>query len=148
MNTLYVRPRWAACVALFAFVFALAPVANAQQAVFADKDQVWWDSLENQLTTSLDSSIEQIQEQALQHIIFFATNYRDNVDLTNAAVKVLDLYETGTDDTHRTLALMALHAIGNEYTMNRLSETVQWESSKRIQQLTLAVLADYYSQTT
>ena len=135
-------------VRLFAAAFALtlvfAPAAQAQQQ-FDDKPQVWWDKLEAQLTHSLDSDLAVVREQTLQHIIFFGTHYPEHFDFTNAAVKVLALYERPDDDTHRILALMAMHAIANEHTMDRLREVVDWERSERVRQLARAVLADYYT---
>ena len=143
------RGRLVACLFATTFVLALVATPAVQaQAHFDAKPQLWWDALEAQLTASLDSDIAQVQEQTLQHVIFFGTNYRHKLDLTDAAVKVLALYEEDIDDTHRILALMALHAIANEYTMDRLREVVDWETSERVRQLTRVVLADYYSRTT
>lgn len=144
----YVGARAVVCLAVLAAVTTLAtPDARARQA-FEHKDALWWSNLGQQVSASLYLPVPQIQDQSLQHIIFFATNYPLRVDFSGAVGKMLEIYETDPDEDRRTLALAALHAVGNDYAMKRLHELVRWESSERVHRLTLAVLADYYRKHT
>ncbi len=135
---------------LFLFVaFVLIPTPSAHaQNTFDNRSETWWDNLEKQVAQSLDSPIEQIRDESLQNVIFFSTNYGDRVDFTYAVDKIYDIYEHAPLEARRTLALVALHAIGNEYAMQRLSRAVETESSARIQKHAQAVLADFYGKRT
>ena len=132
-----------------AFVFAIALLlTNQSVAQVSNLDQrspVWWDALEQQLATSLDQSVDQIQDETLQHVIYFASNHSDKVDLTELTPKLLDLYENDQNQARRTMAIVALHAIGNEYSMRRLAELAENEPAGSIRNITMAVLADYFS---
>ncbi|GIV59992.1 MAG: hypothetical protein KatS3mg043_1081 [Rhodothermaceae bacterium] len=133
--------------ALAVFASILTTSAFAQRT-FDNRDAQWWSNLEAQLTTSLDSPVEQVRDTALRHVIFFATYYGDRVDFTVAAGKILDVYEHERHEGRRMMALSALHAIGSRPAMERLHELVRQEPRGRLHQLTLAVLADYFARQT
>ncbi len=141
-----VGARAVVCLAVLAALSAFSD-ARAQQA-FEGRDALWWSNLGQQVSASLNLPVAQIQDQSLQHIIFFATNYPLRVDFSDAVSNILDIYENDANEGRRTLALAALHALGNDYAMKRLSEVVQWESSTRIHHLTMVVLAEYYRKHT
>ncbi len=126
-----------------ALAFSLPLQANAQDAAFSHKDDAWWNKLELQLTKSLERSVDQVQDETLQHIVFFATNYEDKVQLGHLAPKLLDMYKTEKNDARRTMAVMALHAIGNKHSMNRLARLAQNEPPGSLRNITMAVIADY-----
>ena len=132
-----------------AFVFAIALLFTgqsfAQVASFDQRSSAWWDVLEQQLASSLDQSIDQIQDETLQHVIFFATNHSDQIDLTELTPKLLDMYANDTNQARRTMAIVALHAIGNDFSMRRLAELAENEPAGSIRNITMAVLADYFS---
>ena len=131
-----------------AFVLTLALAlpfqANAQNASFEQRNSAWWNALELQLAASLDQSIDQIQDETLQHIVFFASNYSDRLDLSEVTPRLLDLYENDANEARRTMAIVALHAIGNDYSMKRLAELAETEPAGSIRNITMAVLADYF----
>ena len=132
---------------LFVFAVALAGTAPAfaqdADTPYATMDAAQWEQLSQQLTQSLDSPIAQIKLETLQHINFFATHYSDEVDLTGAVTKLIEIYEDDTEEGFRILALTSLHALGDRSVMLYLSDVVQTEQSPRVRQLTLAALADY-----
>ena len=132
-----------------AFVFAIALLFTnqsvAQVANFDQRSSAWWDALEQQLAHSLDQSIDQIQDETLQHVIYFASNHSDRVDLTEITPRLLDLYENDENQARRTMAIVALHAIGNDFSMRRLAELAEHEPAGSIRNITMAVLADYFS---
>ena len=132
-----------------AFVFTLALLLTnqsfAQLASFDERGPAWWDALEQQLAESLDQSIDQIQDETLQHVIFFASNHAEKVDFTELTPKLLDMYANDTNQARRTMSIVALHAIGNEMSMRRLAELAENEPAGSIRNITMAVLADYFS---
>ena len=132
---------------LFIVAVAFAGTAPAfAQNDFATKDANEWKQLSRQLVESLDSPIDQVKQGTLQHVNFFATYHKDDVDLSAAVPKLIDIYETDDNEGFRILALTSLHAIGDRSIMHYLSETVQRESSPRVRTLTLAALADYIAR--
>lgn len=132
-----------------AFVFAIALLVSnqsiAQVSTLDQRSPAWWDALEQQLGQSLDQSIDQIQDETLQHVIFFASNYSENVDLKGVTPKLLDMYANDANEARRTMAIVALHAIGDEFSMRRLAELAENEPAGSLRNITLAVLADYFS---
>ena len=135
-----------------AFLFAAfvllgsTTTAFAQTNAFDTKDATEWKKLGQQLVTSLDSPIAQVQQGTLQHINFFATYHKDDVDLTEAVPKLIEIYETDDNEGLRILALTSLNAIGDRSIMHYLSESVERESSPRVRALTMAALADYIAK--
>lgn len=146
--TLHTRTRFAAYLFVAAIALGSAAPALAQQteSSFATKTPAQWEQLSRQLVASLDSPVLQVRQGALQHINFFATNLRDQIDLDEAVPKLIDIYETDTNEGLRILALTGLHAIGDASVMRYLSETVRTETSPRVRALTLAALADYVAK--
>lgn len=131
---------------LFLMLGILAPLsAQAQKAPYEQYSATWWDNLEQQLTLSLNTSIPEIQDKTLQHIIYFASNYKSRLDLFDTTPRLLDIYEHDLNPARRTMALIALDAIGSEATMVRLAELVENEPVGKIRSITLAVLAEYYN---
>lgn len=118
--------------------------AQAQKTSFEQQSPAWWENLEQQLAHSLNSSISEIQDETLQHIIYFASNYKAQANFDDATPKLLDIYENDPNPARRTMALIALDAIGNEATMIRLAELVENEPAGKIRSITLAVLVGYY----
>ena len=135
-----------------AYLFAVAVLLGSSVPAFAHTtdlatpDADSWEQLSRQLVASLDSPIDQVKQGTLQHINFFATYHKDDVDLTQAVPKLIDIYETDDNEGLRILALTSLNAIGHRSIMVYLSDTVQRESSPRVRELTLAVLADYVAR--
>ncbi len=133
-------------ISLFLMLGLLVPLsAQAQKTPYEHHSATWWDNLEQQLTVSLNTSIPEIQDETLQHIIYFASNYKSKLDLYDATPKLMDIYEHDLNPARRTMALIALDAIGSEATMARLAELVENEPAGKIRNITLAVLAQYYN---
>ena len=138
--------RVAAYLFAVAVLFGSTAPALAQDTDLATKDASEWKQLSHQLVESLASPILQVKQGTLQHINFFATYHKDDVDLTVAVPKLIDIYETDDNEGLRILALTSLHAIGDRSTMMYLSDIVQREASPRVRALTLAALADYVAK--
>ncbi len=137
--------RWGLGLGVLLLLTALAaPQSATAQDRFTDKPASWWQELETQVTASLNSPVEQIQVESMQHIVFFATHYHDQVHFEEAVSTLLTIYETSPNARMRTLALMSLQATADQSAMERLAEVVQNEPSEQVARLTHAVLGAYY----
>ena len=132
---------------LFALVASIAltlPLQSyAQESTFGTKSPLWWNNLEQQLAVSLNQSVDQVRDETLQHIVFFANNYSDKIKLNHLTPQLLAMYKNERNEARRTMAVVALHAIGNRTSMNRLSRLVQNEPPGSLRNITMAVLSDY-----
>lgn len=129
---------------LAALLLLLIALPARAQDVYADNDQQWWTNLEQQLSNSLDSKIPSIQASALQNIIYFASHHKDKADCLETVPGLLRIYEYHTDESVRVMALMALHTISDDVSMQQLQRLVKAEKSDYVRSLTLAALADHY----
>lgn len=126
-----------------AMLLAIPSTSHAQKALDT-KPASWWAAYGDQLVASLDSSVPKIQEQALSAIIFYAGQHPGKMDLSAATPKILAIYQKDKKEARRTMALMALNALGDEAGMRRLNTLVRYEPSQRVENLTRAVLSAYY----
>jgi len=126
-------------------IATVADIGELTSQDLSDMDAAWWKSLSKANARALGSSDEQVKEQALQNIIFFATHYGKDVDFKRATTELYNIYRFDKKEAHRIMALAALHAIGRENTMRILSQHVRWERSPRVRRLTKAALVDYYA---
>ena len=117
--------------------------SSAQQSKFDGKSPAWWSQLEQQLEKSLNQPIDQVRDETLQHIVFFATNYAEQIDLTGLTPELLNIYENERNEATRTMAVVALRAIGNRSSMNRLARLVENEPPGSLRNITMAMIADY-----
>ena len=126
-------------------IATVADIGELTSQDLSDMDAAWWKSLSKANARALGSSDEQVKEQALQNIIFFATHYGKDVDFKRATTELYNIYRFDKNEARRIMALAALHAIGRENTMRILSQHVRWERSPRVRRLTKAALVDYYA---
>ncbi|MFQ5568999.1 MAG: hypothetical protein ACE5G0_04950 [Rhodothermales bacterium] len=144
-RTIHVRQRFIAYgfVCAVALLTATPTVAQISEVSPATYDAALAERISNQLIASLDSPIAQIRQKALQHINFFATHHRDEIDLTGATPKLIEIYESDKQEGFRILALASLRAIGHESIIRYLGENARMQQSARVRELTFAALADY-----
>ena len=123
------------------------PTSTAVAALdLQNKTPLWHRNFTQQYRESLASPVASIREQTMQNIIVFATLHADEVDLSDTASDLFSIYRWDKNEAHRIMALMALRAIGDEYSMQRLGQHVAWERSDRVRRHTRAVLAEHYGQ--
>ncbi len=131
-------------IAALLLALGMASTLQAQDRPYEDKDDAWWGRLEMQFASALESPIPQVKVQTMRHIIFFAANYPDKVDMGLSVPTLLDIYDYAAREDLRVLALAAIDAVGDEYAMQHLTARVERETSARVHRLTMAVLAGYY----
>ncbi len=146
------RTRWTASVLAFLFLglmgTAQAQTVRAPGMVEAPVPMVeaptWRANFGAQAALQLRSTIPAVREQALINVITVANQDHD-VNLRPALSALTDVYQRSSHEGHRIMALVTLHAIRDEGSMQFLAEQARfWESSKRVHRLVRAILADYY----
>lgn len=111
---------------------------------YAQRSPAWWNALGRQLTLLLDKPVEQVDVAALQNVIYFATHHRDKVLLNDASPKLMAIYLEHEQAATRTMALAALHAIGDAEAMAKLRRHVPTEQNAWLKRRTIAALNDHY----
>lgn len=87
--------------------------------------------------------------QTMQNLILFANLYGSVLDLSDAVPALVTIYERETDDRLQTMALAAIHAIGDEEGMERILQLFadsyfrRQRISPRLRHMTHAALAEY-----
>lgn len=110
---------------------------------------VWRENFGRQSAISLRMSGTAAKGNALQNLIIFAAHHGDGIDLSDAVPALLAIYEWDSNDRFQTMALAALHAIGDEEGMERVLELFadpyfrHQRISPRLRHITHAALADY-----
>ena len=141
-----IRMRLTTClmVGLLSVALTAPTFAQASKQLVTPEGPSWWaQNLGEQLAALLDSPVEASKHQGLQHCLHFAALYSNEIDLSAAVPKLLEIYEKDPVEGYRIMALSALHEIGDQESMFVLLESVNQETSPRVRRLTLATLVSY-----
>lgn len=147
MNVIHRLTRAAAfLIGLALLTFTVQAQDATMPTATVENVPVWVQHFGEQLSQELESPVEEVRHQALQHAAYFASFYGDQIDLSAALPNLLEIYRQDGDEACRLLAVAAIHAIGDEPTMRAVRKmTGVWEDpSMRVRLVTLAALADYY----
>jgi len=105
---------------------------------------LWWDALASELVLGVARPVGEVDEAALQNVIFFAEVHGKRLNLKPAVPYLLAVYRDDEREGTRIMALAALHAIGNRAAMDDLRDGIAREHSPRVKRLTVAALSAYY----
>lgn len=108
----------------------------------ADRDQQWWETIEEDIHFQEDATVEEITEAQIRDIIFFANLHGDKLDFSASVPLLLDVYAQHPDESYRLLAVAALHKIGDRQGMKKLGKLVKAEKSERVRHVTYSALND------
>jgi len=123
--------------------------AQEQSSTAAEEVPTWVKSFGKQLRAQLESEDPAIKKQALHHITYFASFYKENIDFSDAVPTLVDLYQNDDDANVRLFAVVALHTIGDERGMRQVRNTVHLQRwPPRLQLVSLSALVDYYGADT
>ena len=120
------------------------PASVAEPVDLSAKSPAWLEVLNRQMRLSLASPVASVREQTMQNIITFAAVHGEEVDLSGTADELYAIYRWDESEAHRIMALAALHAVGDEHSMQRLAQDVRLERSERVRRHAKRVLAVYY----
>lgn len=109
---------------------------------FAQRSRTWWNALEKQLLLTVDVPTAEINEVALQNIIFFATHHKRDVNLRRALPSLIDVYADHEEEGMRIMALAAIDAIGDPRAERRVREIAEDDASERTRRLAGVVVAN------
>lgn len=124
---------------LVLLVLLLAPSASAQDARTPELQQT---ATTLQLIASLQSPIDDVRAQSLKNAIYFATLYRDRMDLNAVAGVVRTVYQHDARAENRRLALAALQAIASPHTQRFLTNRVSPEEAAESRAVLASVLRE------
>lgn len=88
--------------------------------------------------------VEQVQESQLQEIIFLGWN--TDADLTSSAARLLDVALDHPNEGTRAMAVIGLHAVGNEAEMFKLIRAVDAETSPKVRSIMVSTLNDFFNE--
>lgn len=108
----------------------------------------WRDNIGKQSAAALQMPSTSAKAQTLQNLIMLADRYGSALDLSSAVPMVLRVYEWDRDERLRTMAVAALHAIGDAEGMGHMLERFaephfRRDLSPRLQYITHAMLTEY-----
>ena len=134
---------------LFALALLAVPV-NAQSTVSAHPSpthSTWQQHYGTQAAQLLRSDIEEQKTLALRTLLKISTSDR-KADLSPVLPALFTVYESDPTLGHRIMAMSVLRQVADrsvrgDRIMQRLGTLVADQSSKRVQRLTLMVLAEY-----
>lgn len=149
------RFAYIALVALFVFpTVAQAQVPVTEEPLvnqyientYQQRSSTWWKALERQLALNLAVDYADVQEIALQNVIFFATLHADKLSFYDMVPSLLEVYRNHENEAYRIMALSALDAIGDERAMQQLYRVVEAkpDAEDRLHRLTLAAVYNHY----
>ena len=86
-----------------------------------------------------------VRVQNIKNAIFFATFYRDRIDLSQAVKSIIAICDDESRWAEHMVALAALQVIGNGEAKQYLARRVTGEQAHEVRRMMLAVLDDYYA---
>ena len=121
------------------------PAVNNYLATPAtQRDSDWWGEVESQVSIA-GENYKKVTAQDIRHILHFVVNYDDNVDLTNSASTLLDVYRFHKSESVRIMAMAALVEIGDEQTIKQAHEMLYRQRSARVVDYSILALQAYYN---
>lgn len=108
----------------------------------------WRNNIGKQSAIALRMPGTAAKEQTLRNLILFANRYGEALDLSDAVPMVVHVYAHNRNEDLRTMALAALHAIGDAKGMERVlrlfaDPLFRHRLSPRLRHITHAALAEY-----
>ncbi len=94
------------------------------------------DRFSEALVVALQNDNEGVRMSALQQVI----NYRDEVDVSDAIFEIVSMYRSNENENVRILALSAIVSTQNEWAMDFLKRSAEFENSERVERMTRAAL--------
>ena len=133
-----------------AFLFALALTTGLSTAATAqiNYDTMTperWAAVGQQIAVSLESPYQGVRVQNIKNAIFFATFYRDRIDLSQAVKTMITICDDEKRASEHLVTLAALQAIGGVEAQQYLASRIAGEQADEVRRTMLAVLDDYYA---
>lgn len=109
---------------------------------FEDRDNVWWNSLESELSIA-DQSYRKVSVESMQNLIFFLANHGDKVNLDSSIPTLLDVYNYHKSEDMRIMAVAALVEIGEAESLETVEYKLYKQRDAKVRDYTIAALQDY-----
>ncbi len=110
----------------------------------AERTPAWWAALEEDI--SLEGiSYRKVPVEAMQNVIFFQVNHREEVDLTPSVPTLLDVYFYHRVEGMRIMAMAALYEIGNAESLSLVKRNLYKQRTERVRDFSISALQVYYN---
>ena len=116
-------------------------VGEVSHLDFSAMDAAWWKAFNRACTRALYASDEEVQERAMQNMIYFTTFYPAEADFRRASPRALQIYLRDRDESRRILALATLNVVGDDEAMHHIARELQYEESEVARKVAVAVLS-------
>jgi len=108
-----------------------------------DYNKIDWVGLSHNLTEKITADDPQIQRLAMREIILYNYLSNNTLDIDETVFDLINIYETNEDPKVRQLAVVALHSIGNDWSMNYLCENIKFEKDEKLKKFMAYCLCDF-----
>jgi hypothetical protein len=105
-----------------------------------------WREIGKQMRSHLRSADLAAREEGLRTAIHLATFFPEQVNCRRAVPELIDIYLFDRNDALRTMAVAALHAIGNREAVAIMAERVRYERSPLVKHVTMHTVASYLAR--
>ncbi len=102
------------------------------------ENKVNWALYSKNLIKALKHKNLGLKISALQHVI----HHKDNINVDPAVIDIVRLYRSHKDERVRQLALVTLHAMGNDWAIGIIKRDFRFENSPQIKRIMLAIIYD------
>ena len=130
------------------FVLALItglPTTATAQINYDTMTPERWQAVAQQVVASLESPYKGVRVQNVKNAIYFATFYRDRIDLSEAVKAMITICDDEERKAEHLVTLAALQAIGGVEAQQYLASRAVGEAADEVRRTMLAVLGDYYA---
>ena len=97
-----------------------------------------WDLFSKNLVKALKHKNLGLNISALLQVI----HHKDNINVDSAVLDIVRLYRNHKDERVRQLALVTLHAMGNDWAIGIIKRDFRFEKSPQIKRIMLAIIYD------
>jgi hypothetical protein len=108
-----------------------------------DNKKIDWIDLSNTLTEKISADDPQTQRLAMREMILYNYLSDNTLDIDETVFDLINIYETNDNPKVRQLAVVTLHSIGNEWSMDYLCDNIKFEEDENLKKFMAYCLCDY-----
>lgn len=128
-------------------VILAAPSAAQSRSVYDGKPESFWQSLEAQITQSLEENVDGMATQQLRNVVIFRSLYADRVSMQGAAPAIIAIHRASSDSEMQALAVAALQSINSmearSYIRRRVSKSAVDDARLATREILVDALANF-----
>jgi hypothetical protein len=102
-----------------------------------------WNKLSQSLRENVAADDPHTQRVAMREIILYNYLSKNSLDLDETVFDLLTIYEESENTKVKQLAIVTLHSIGNEWSMDYLCDSIKFEKDKNLKKFMAFCVCDY-----